>query len=168
MQNPDGGWSMWKRDPFEGSDPDSTAQILFLFRDMFGEEDATYQKGIEFFEKSLDKVAQEAEQGYYVAPNGERRNLDIYHLSHLLLSSLVDTNRRIDAGYDMKDLRVKQIVQAVLNTQHEDGGWNPFWTKKSDPTYTVLTIKLLMYLNFLNKQKFRTISLEWIRNNLRA
>lgn len=39
MQNPDGGWPMFKGERFQGSDPDSTAQILFMMKRIYGEND---------------------------------------------------------------------------------------------------------------------------------
>lgn len=155
MQNPDGGWSMFKGDQFSGSDPDSTAQILFLINEIYGDGDAVWLKGVKLFEKFLDEVTVDVEKGYYIAPNGERRENDIYHLTHLLLSSLVDSKRRIEAGYDLKDVRVNKIVQAILKSQREDGGWRPFWVQDSDPTYTVLALKLLMWLGALKPEELK-------------
>lgn len=154
MQNKDGGWPMFKKDRFR-EDPDSTAQILFMIKEIYGEDDAAWLKGVKLFERFLDEVARDAERGYYIAPNGEKRENDIYHLTHLLLSSLVDSKRRIEAGYNLNDARVNKIVQAILKTQHEDGGWRPFWTQDSDPTYTVLTLKLLVWLDVLGPEELR-------------
>ncbi len=155
MQNPDGGWSMFKRDGFPKSDPDSTAQILFMMREIYGEDDPVWLKGIELYENALDRMASDSEKGYYIAPNGDRRENDIYHLTHLLLSSLVDSQRRIQAGYNLDDERVRKIVQATLKSQREDGGWCPFWTKRSDPTYTVLALKLLVWLGAVEQEELR-------------
>lgn len=155
MQNQDGGWSMFKGDRFRGSDPDSTAQILFMMKGIYGVDDTVWVKGIKLFEKFLDQAALDAERGYYTASTGERRENDIYHLTHLLLSSLVDSKSRIEAGYDLNDVRVNKIVQAVLKSQREDGGWRPFWTRNSDPTYTVITLKLLVWLGILNLEELR-------------
>lgn len=142
MQNEDGGWPMFKRDRFR-ADPDSTAQILFMMRGIYGEDDEAWLRGVGFFERSLDEVAADAQKGHYTAPDGKRRENDIYHLTHLLLASLVDSAGRIEAGYDLTDERVRRIVQAIFDTQREDGGWRPFFTEESSPTYTVLTLKLL-------------------------
>ena len=155
MQNQDGGWPMFKKDQFRGSDPDSTAQILFMMREIYGEKDAVWLKGIKLFEKFLDEVAADAEKGYYIAPNGEKRENDIYHLTHLLLSSLVDSKRRIEAGYNLNDVRINKIVHAILKSQREDGSWRPFWTPNSDPTYTMLTLKLLVWLGVINSEELR-------------
>jgi len=154
MQSHVGGWPMYGNDSFI-VDPDSTAQILFMFKEIYGEEDLAYVKGIRFFEKCLDAVAVDAERGYHVEPNGKRVENDVYHLTHLLLSSLVDTERRLQAGYDLRDERVRKIVQAILENQREDGGWRPFWTACSSPTYTVLTLKLLTWLGVLNTGELR-------------
>jgi hypothetical protein len=154
MQYPDGGWPMFKRDQFR-VDPDSTAQILFLMKEIYGEKDKLWIKGIKLFEKFLDKLALDAERGYYIAPTGEKRENDIYHLTHLLIASLVDSKRRVDAGYNLKDVRVKKIIQAILKSQREDGGWRPFWTQNSDPIYTVLTLKLLLWLDTLKPESLR-------------
>ena len=155
VQNEAGGWFMFEGAGFEGSDPDSTAQITFLMKDVYGEDDPVYLRGKKLFERFLDDVARNADRGYYVAPNGEKRENDIYHLTHLLLSSLVDKNRRIEAGYDLSDERVKKIVEAVVDSQLEDGGWRPFWADKSDPVYTVLTLKLLASMDALKVENLR-------------
>lgn len=155
MQNQDGGWPMFKEDGFRGSDPDSTAQILFMMKEIYGEDDVVWLKGIRLFEKFLDKVAIDVKRGYYTARNGEKRENDIYHLTHLLLSSLVDSKRRIEAGYNLNDVRVNKIVQAILKSQREDGGWRPFWTRESDSAYTVLTLKLLVWLDAVSPEELK-------------
>jgi hypothetical protein len=165
MQNQDGGWSMFKNDGFRGSDPDSSAQILFMMREIYSEDAPVWVKGVELFEKSLNKVALDAERGYYHDPSGKRRDLDIYHLTHVLLSSLVDSNGRIEAGYDLGDPRVKKIVDAIVRTQHEDGGWKPFWTEESDPTYTVLALKLLVWLGVPDLSELRERMNELLRSS---
>lgn len=154
MRNQDGGWPMFKGTQFR-EDPDSTAQILFMMKEIYGEDDTLWLKGIKLFENFLDQMALDVERGYHIAPIGEKRENDIYHLTHLLLSSLVDSKRRIEAGYNLDDVRVNKIVQAILNSQREDGGWRPFWTRNSDPTYTVLTLKLLVWLGVLNPEELR-------------
>jgi hypothetical protein len=146
VRNEEGGWFMFEGAGVEGSDPDSTAQITVLMRNIYGEDDPVYLKGKKLFESSLDDVARDAERGYYTALNGEKRENDIYHLTHLLLSSLVDKNSRIEADYDLNDKRVQKIVKAIVDSQLEDGGWRPFWSDNSDPVYTVLTLKLLASL----------------------
>jgi hypothetical protein len=156
VQNAEGGWFMFEGDGFEGSDPDSTAQITFLMKDVYGEDDPVYLKGKELFESFLDSVARDVDRGYYVAPNGEKRENDIYHLTHLLLSSLVDKNSRIKTGYDLSDERVKKIVGAIVDAQREDGGWHPFWAEESDPVYTVLALKLLVFVGVLKVEELRT------------
>ncbi len=160
VQNEEGGWFMFEGNGFEGSDPDSTAQITFLMKDTYGEDDPVYLRGKKLFEKFLDDVAGDAERGYYLAPNGRKRGNDIYHLTHLLLSSLVDKDRRIEAGYDLSDERVKRIVEAIVDSQLEDGGWRPFWADRSDPVYTVLTLKLLVLVGALEVEDLRARVLE--------
>lgn len=78
-QNEDGGWRMFEGGGFEGSDPDSTAQILFMMKEIYGENNPVYLKGKPFFEEHLDELARDAERGYYTAPSGEKRENDIYH-----------------------------------------------------------------------------------------
>jgi len=87
---------------------------------------------------------------YYVVLNGKKKENGIYHLANLFLSSLVDRNSRIDAGCNPSDKRVEKIVGAIIDSQLEDGGGQPFWMEKSDSVYTVLTLKLLASLNMVN------------------
>jgi len=155
MQNGEGGWCMLEGDPPEGSDPDSTTQILFMMKEIFGEENPIWHKGIRLFEGFLDKMALDAERGYHFSFKGEKRENDIYHLTYLLLSSLVDSKGRIESGYDLEDVRVRKIVEAILDTQREDGGWRPFWTLDSDPTYTVIVLKLLVWLGVIDPEKLK-------------
>jgi len=124
-------------------------------KEIYGEDDVVWLKGIRLFEKFLDKVAIDVKRGYYTARNGEKRENDIYHLTHLLLSSLVDSKRRIEAGYNLNDVRVNKIVQAILKSQREDGGWRPFWTRESDSAYTVLTLKLLVWLDAVSPEELK-------------
>jgi hypothetical protein len=145
---------MFKRDRFR-ADPDSTAQILFMMRGIYGEDDEAWLRGGGFFERSLDGVAADVEKGHYTAADGKRRENDIYHLTHLLLSSLVDSAGRIKAGYDLTDERVRRVVQVIFETQREDGAWRPFFTEESSPTYTVLTLKLLAWLGALSLDELR-------------
>ncbi len=126
-----------------------------LMKDVYGENDPVYLKGKKLFESFLDSVARDVDRGYYVALNGEKRENEIYHLTHLLLSSLVDKNSRIKTGYDLSDERVKKIVGAIVDSQREDGGWRPFWAEESDPVYTVLALKLLVFVGVLKVEELR-------------
>lgn len=153
MQNSNGGWPMFEEQ--FGEDPDSTAQILFMMKEIYGEKDAIWLKGYRLFEKFLDELTFDVEREYYVASTGEKRENDIYHLTHLLISSLVDSKRRLEAGYNLQDARINKIVQAILKSQRKDGGWRPFWTQHSDPTYTVLTLKLLVWLDVITLEELK-------------
>ena len=75
-------------------------------------------------------------------------NKNICHLTHRSFS-LVDKYKIIESGCDLSDERVKMIVEAVVDSQLEDGGWRPFWVDKSAPVYTMLTLKLLGSLGAL-------------------
>ena len=140
---------MLERDVFK-DDPDSSAQILFLMRDIYGTNNPIWEKGIKYYEIQLDILIQDIERGYHFTPTGSSVRNDIYHLTYLLLASLVDSKNRIEYGYNLKDKRVKKIVRAIICSQEENGGWIPFWTDKSDPMYTTLTLKLLLWLGVLN------------------
>jgi len=155
MQNEEGGWTMWKKEK-HGSDPDSTAQILFMLKEYCNKECFLWQKGFSLFEKFLNEREEEAKQGYYIETiTQKKKRNDIYTLSHLLLSSLTDKERRIKSGYNMKDPRVRNIVEEIINIQNLDGGWNPFWQNESDPIYTVLAVKLLILLDLIDKDEIR-------------
>ena len=149
-----GGWGL-----FEGEeliDPDSSAQITFLMRDLFGEEDPLYKRGIALYEEHLNQIAQDAESGFYYR-NGEKAENDIYHLTHLLGQSFFFGKRSADAGYDLKNERVAKIAKAIINTQSEDGGWRPFWLEESDPLYTGLVIKIFFWIGALQKAKIKSM-----------
>ncbi|MHA1398246.1 MAG: hypothetical protein ACTSSF_11200, partial [Candidatus Heimdallarchaeaceae archaeon] len=147
--------------------PDSTAQILFMLRDLYGTESFSWHKGLTLFEKFLNERAQEAIQGYYLDPSTkEKKRSDVYSLSHLLLSSLIDKGRRIKAGYNMNDSRVKHIVKEIIEIQNEDGGWNPFWKEESDPIYTVLAVKLLLLLKVLDIKEIQKQTLNLLEMGL--
>ena len=155
IQNHEGGWTMWRKEKY-GSDSDSTAQILFMLKDYCSVEYFSWQKGLALYERFLNEREEEAKQGYYIEPlTHKKKKNDIYTLSHLLLSSLTDKDRRIKFGYNMNDLRVRTIVEEIINIQNQDGGWNPFWQKESDPTYTVLALKLLVLLELVAKEEIR-------------
>jgi hypothetical protein len=157
-----GGWGLFSEESrFAGEgeeqvDPDSSAQITFLMKDLFGEEDPLYKRGIALYEEHLNQIAQDAESGFYYR-NGEKAENDIYHLTHLLGQSFFFGKRSADAGYDLKDQRVGEIVKAIIQTQREDGGWRPFWLEESDPLYTDLVIKIFFWIGALQKEKIKSM-----------
>jgi squalene cyclase len=148
MQNPHGGWHC-----FRGSigdrrgttgDPDSTAQVAFLMGDIYGQDDPAYQKGRALYERSLDECVADVEQGYRVRlRDGQRVELDAYTLTQPILAWALEPPRRVQAGYDVREPRVRRILEALLGIQREDGGWRPFWEEGSSPLYTVLAIEVL-------------------------
>jgi hypothetical protein len=149
MQNQHGGWYSYYGSIGDqrGStgDPDATAQITFLMGEIYGEDDPVYLRGRELFEAHLDECAQDVERGYRIRlRDGQREELDGYTLTHLLLSWLLDQPRRIQSGYDVSDPRVKQMMEALIEIQREDGGWRPFWSEESSPVYTALAVKVLV------------------------
>jgi squalene cyclase len=154
MQNQHGGWYSYSGSIGDqrGStgDPDSTAQITFLMGEIFGEDDPVYLRGRELFERHFDECAQDVERGYRIKlRDGERVGLDAYTLTHLLLSWLLDPPRRIQSGYDVSDPRVKQMMEALIEIQREDGGWRPFWSEEISPVYTALAVKVLILSGML-------------------
>ncbi len=150
----EGGWGLFEED--EEIDPDSSAQITFLMKDLLGEEDTLYKRGIALYEEHINQVAKDAESGYYYR-KGQKEENDIYHLTHLLGQSFFFGKRSADAGYRVKDQRVRKIVKAIIETQREDGGWRPFWLKKSDPLYTALVIKIFYWIGALQKKKIKSM-----------
>ncbi len=138
MQNRHGGWPSLAKgigDQQNGTgDPDATVQIGFLMGEIYGEKDPAYLKGKELFESYLDECAQDIERGYRVRlRDGEREELDVYHLTHLLLSWLLDPPRRFQSGYDASDPRLKRMMEALIDIQREDGGWRPSWGYWENP-----------------------------------
>jgi hypothetical protein len=157
----EGGWGLFEED--EEIDPDSSAQITFLMKDLLGEEDTLYKRGILLYEEHLNQVAKDAESGFHHRKGQKhescvlREENDIYHLTHLLGQSFFFGKRSADAGYNVKDKRVKSIVKAIFETQREDGGWRPYWSKKSDPLYAALVIKIFLWVGALPKKKTRSM-----------
>ena len=149
MQNRQGGWPSVARDTAKQEDdlgdPDATAQITFLMGEIYGQEDAVFRQGKRLFEHHLDGCARDAERGYWIrARDGERAEIEVYTLTHLLLSSLVDAPRRLQGGYDVGDPRVRRILEALVEVQGQDGGWRPFFSEESSPLYTVLAVEVLV------------------------
>jgi hypothetical protein len=157
-----GGWGLFSEgsrfagEDSEEIDPDSSAQITFLMKDLFGEEDPLYKRGIALYEEHLTGVAKDAETGFCFR-KGEKEENDIYHLTHLLGQSFFFGKRSADAGYDDKNQRVEKIVKAIIQTQREDGGWRPFWSEKSDPLYTGLVVKIFFWIGALHKQRIKSM-----------
>ena len=154
MEMPEGGWGMLEGD--DEVDPDSSAQITFLMKDLLGAEDTLYKRGIALFEQHLDLRAQEAEQGFYYLKEEKHQN-EIYHLTHLLGQSIFSGKRGADAGYNIKDKRVKKVLNGIIEIQREDGGFRPFWLKKSAPLYTGLVLKILLWMEALGKKKIKSM-----------
>jgi hypothetical protein len=151
---PEGGWGLFEGE--EEVDPDSSAQITFLMKDLFGEEDPLYKRGIALFEKHLDQVTQDAKQGFCYR-KGEQEENDIYHLTHLLGQSFFSGKRGAEAGYNIKDNRVKKIVEGIIKIQRNDGGFRPFWSQESDPLYTGLVLKIFLWVGAMVKKKIRSM-----------
>jgi hypothetical protein len=148
LQNPHGGWPSVAREsqpPDAMGDPDASAQIAFLMREIYGEGDPLYRKGKEMFERQLDGTARDVARGYRIrAVDGQREEMEVYGLTHLLLSWLGDGPRRIESGYDASDQRVARMMDMLIAVQGEDGGWTPFWAEESSPVYTALAVKALI------------------------
>ncbi|MEM2087829.1 MAG: prenyltransferase/squalene oxidase repeat-containing protein [Thermoproteota archaeon] len=146
MQHSDGTYPV-----YEGSeiDPDTTVGVAFLMRELYGEQDEVYKRGKERFEEYLTELSEDAERGYHFY-QGKREENDIYHLTHILHESVVA------AGYDLHDPRVQKIVTAILMAQQPDGGWRVFWTKGSDPGYSVYTLELLLALKVISEDELQT------------
>ena len=155
MQNEHGGWPSYAK-PVGArrgtGDPDVTAQITFLMREIYGERDPAYRKGRELLEQHLSDTMQDVERGYRVrSADGQREEVEVYQLTHLLLSWVGDLPRRIDSGYNASDRRVKRMMEALIETQRDDGGWRPFWAEESSPVYTVLAVKALVLTGVLSR-----------------
>lgn len=157
MQNQHGGWPSlaedvrnWQSGP---GDPDSTAQITFLMGEIYGEVAPVYLKGKGLFERNLDECAQDVARGYWIRlRDGERSELDVYHLTHLLLSWLLDWPRRFQSNYDASDPRVKRMMEALIDIQEEDGGWRPFFAEEGSPVYTAIAVKALVLSGMLARE----------------
>ena len=154
MEVSEGGWGTFEDE--EQIDPDSSAQITFLMKDLLGEEDTLYKRGIALYEKHLAETAKDAEAGFCYR-KGEKEENDVYHLTHLLGQSFFFGKRSADAGYDLKDERVGKIVKAIIQTQREDGGWRPYWSEKSDRSYPALVIKIFYWIGALQKKKIKAM-----------
>ena len=154
MELPEGGWGLFEEE--EEIDPDSSTQITFLMKDLLGAEDTLYKRGIALFEKHLDEMAENAERGFYYL-KGEKHENEVYHLTHLLGQSMFSGRRGADAGYNIKDKRVKKIMEAIIKIQREDGGFRPFWSKKSDPLYTGLVLKIFLWVGAMGKKKIKSM-----------
>jgi hypothetical protein len=154
MELPEGGWGLFEGE--EQIDPDSGAQITFLMKDLLGAEDTLYKRGVELHEKHLDQRATDAKEGFNFF-TGEKRENDIYHLTHLLGQSFFSGQRSAEAGYTVKDKRVKRIAEAMVEIQREDGGFRPFWSKKSDTLYTGLVLRIFLWIRAMKKNEIKSL-----------
>jgi hypothetical protein len=163
QQNVLGGWPSVPRDDpsaADRGDPDATAQVTFLLGDLFGPHDPQYRRGRELYESFLDAAAADAERGYRIRErDGSREDMEVYGLTHLLLSWLGDQPRRIDSGYDVSDGRVESLMAALIGCQAEDGGWRPYWSDESSPLYAALAVKTLCLAGAVPKQNLRHLAL---------
>jgi prenyltransferase beta subunit len=154
MEISEGGWGLFEED--EEIDPDSSAQITFLMKDLVGGEDTLYKRGLALFERHLHQRAEEAKAGFWER-KGEKEENEVYHLTHLLGQSMFSGKRIADTGYNAKDKRVKKILQAIIAIQREDGGFRPFWSQESDPLYTGLVLKILLWAGATGKKKIKSM-----------
>lgn len=171
MQNAHGGWPSltWEAGDPQAvtSDPDTTAQVTFLMGEILGADDPVYRRGRERFEGYLDECARDAERGYWVRlRDGRRMDLDVYHLTHLLLSWWLDPPCRFRAGYDAGDPRVRQMMEALVSIQGADGGWRPFFAGESSPVYTLLAVKALVLSGALGREELeagvKACAVNWV------
>ena len=159
-QNRHGGWSsladlLGDRQSDTG-DPDASAQITFLMAEIYGENDPAYRRGRALFESHLDECARDVKRGYWVRlRDGQKEELDVYTLTHLLLSWLLDPPRRFQRGYDASDPRVKRMMEALIEVQRQDGGWRPFFAEASSPVYTLLAVKVLTLSGMLAREDLK-------------
>lgn len=154
MEIAEGGWGLFEED--QEIDPDSSAQITFLMKDLLGGEDTLYKRGVALFEKHLEQRAEEARAGFWDR-KGEKEENEVYHLTHLLGQSIFSGKRAADAGYNVKDKRVKKILEEIIEIQREDGGFRPFWSRRSDPLYTGLVLKILLWTGAMKKGKIKSM-----------
>jgi hypothetical protein len=154
MEISEGGWGLFEED--EEIDPDSSAQITFLMKDLLGEEDTLYKRGIALFERHLVQRAEEAGAGFWDR-KGEKEENEVYHLTHLLGQSIFSGKRAASAGYNIKDKRVKKILEAIIEIQREDGGFRPFWSRRSDPLYTAIVLKILLWTGAMKKGRIKSM-----------
>jgi hypothetical protein len=159
-QSPRGGWPSLARDFGDEEDvtedPDTTAQITFLMGEVYGEDDPAYLNGKVLFERHLDQCAQDTERGHWIRlRDGKIESLDVYHLTHLLLSWLLDPPRRFQSGYDASDPRVRRMMEALIDIQGVDGGWCPFFARESSPLYTALAVRVLVLSGMLGREDLK-------------
>lgn len=121
---------MSETEAFQRLDPETTARIAYLMKENCDEDDPVCLRSKRLVESSLDNIAKDAESGYYVASNGERTENDIYHLTHLILTPLIDMKRRVETSYEPRDTRKKKIAKAIAESQRADGGWRPSAVEK--------------------------------------
>ncbi len=138
-----GGWPLWEGE--DEPDPDTSTLITFLLQEIYGQADPVVEQGREFYEKCLTQVAQEARQRYHEV-RGERHGLDAYHLVDTVLDPLA-----AEAGYDLQDERVADIIEAVVDIQRRDGGWRPFWQEESDPRYTFYALQAMVWVGAIGR-----------------
>jgi len=141
MQRADGSWPMHAGRP--KGDPDSTAQIAFLLRELGGPDDPSFAAARKRLDADLTEAAETAARGYWVTDDGLQMPLDAYSLTYPVLASATDPPRRIRAGYDISDPRVKSLMVRLIDIQRDDGGWRPFWKDVSCPMQTVVALKVL-------------------------
>jgi hypothetical protein len=159
-QNAHGGWHCFRGSTGEQrgttGDPDSTAQIAFLMGEIYGQDDPAYLKGRELYDRSLDECVRDVERGYRVRlRDGQRVGLDAYTLTQPILAWALEPPRRVRAGYGVRELRVKRILEALVGIQREDGGWQPFWEEQSSPLYTILAIEVLVLSGAIARRDLR-------------
>ncbi|MGB2989415.1 MAG: prenyltransferase/squalene oxidase repeat-containing protein, partial [Candidatus Zixiibacteriota bacterium] len=64
--------------------------------------------------------------------------------------------RGADAGYKLKDRRVKKILEGIIEIQREDGGFRPYWSKESDPLYTAIVLKIFLWVGAMKKKEIKS------------
>jgi hypothetical protein len=159
MQNDHGAWPSLApatgKKPDATGDPDATVQIGFLVGALYGQADPAYRKATVLFEAYLDECAEDVARGYRIRQrDGAKEEPDVYHLTHLFLSWLLDPPRRFQSGYDVADPRVSRMMAKLIDIQREDGGWRPFFAAASSPVYTALAVKVLILSGMVPRENY--------------
>lgn len=160
MQNEHGGWPCFEGDITvqrgAWGDPDCTAQVTFLMKQIYGDSDSVVRKGRRLLELFLDQCVKDIERGYWIRlKDGKKEPTEVYGLCRLFISSLNDDPERLHSLFNVDDKRVQRIFEALIDIQRADGGWKTHSSPQSRPDHTLMAVKVLAWAQKIEKAELK-------------
>ncbi len=131
-----GGWP--PVDGLEELDPDSTVGIGNFLVTVYGNNYPSVVRARRIFEERIAGLAAKVKHETVD---------DAYELTHLVFDEFPNYM------YNLDDMRVRRVLEALVHVQREDGGWKTFYScGKSDAAISVYALRVLVSHGIISKE----------------